>query len=94
MSQLGLQSTQFFPNQNKPLLVHHVARMLGVSRRTVRWWADNEILEGFKDPSTPKIWRFKREVVEAFKAQREISGRCPRSKARNEANYAVAESRL
>jgi excisionase family DNA binding protein len=83
-----------FSNQDKPLLVHHVADRLGVSRRTVRWWADNGILEGFKDPRTPKPWRFKREVVEAFRVQREISGRCSRSKAENKTNCPTAELRF
>ena len=81
-----------FSNQDKPLFVHHVARILGVPRRTVRWWAEKRILPGYKGPPTPKLWRFKREVVEAFKAQWEISGCRPTlSRIGNKTNYATAE---
>jgi len=34
----------------RPLLVHHVAQLLGVSPRTVRHLASNGSLEGFKLP--------------------------------------------
>jgi hypothetical protein len=50
----------------KPLLVHHVARICGIARRTVRWAAGRGLLKGFKDPRTPKIWRFWRYDVSAF----------------------------
>jgi hypothetical protein len=53
------------------LLVHHVARMCGISRRTVRWHAQRGDLQAFKDPSTPKLWRFLRHDVEDFKARRD-----------------------
>lgn len=53
-----------------PLLVHHVARICGISRRTVRWAAGQGLLKGFKDPRTPKIWKFWRRDVDAFRERR------------------------
>ena len=53
--------------RDKPLLVHHVVRLCGIPARTVRWSAQHKILKGFKDPGTPKIWRFERADVEAFR---------------------------
>jgi hypothetical protein len=67
---------------DSPLLVHHVARMCGISRRTVRWAAQHGVLPGFRDPRTPKIWRFRREDVISFKAcrqQRLFDQTCTRS---------------
>jgi excisionase family DNA binding protein len=82
-------------HQDRPLLVHHAARALGVSTRTVRWMAENKILEGFKDPRTPKLWRFRREDVEAFRARRIIAGRSSRRSATgNKTNYSKPESSL
>lgn len=49
---------------SRPLLVHHVARRLGVSPRTVRYWAKNGQLPARK--IGPKIWTFRVEDVEAF----------------------------
>jgi excisionase family DNA binding protein len=46
------------------LLVHHVARRLGVPRRTVRCWAATGRLPAIK--IGPKIWKFRPEDVEAF----------------------------
>jgi hypothetical protein len=81
--------------QDRLLLVHHVARSLGVAPRTVRLWAKTGLLKGDRRPPTPKLWRFEREVVDAFKAQREISGRCfARPRVGSTTNYAAAESRL
>jgi hypothetical protein len=54
----------------KPLLVHHVARMCNISRRAVRWAAQRGFLRGFKDPITPKIWRFRHSDVLDFIARR------------------------
>jgi len=56
-----------FPSSgDRPLLVHHVAVRLGVSRRTVRYHAAQGILVGFKRPDTPKIWRFWRTDVDRY----------------------------
>jgi len=63
------------PSGDRPLSVHHVARILGISRRTVRHLAQNEILKGDKGPPTPKLWRFRRLDVETFKAQRDTAER-------------------
>ena len=38
------------------LLVHHVARRLGVSNRTVRWWAETGRVPGRR--LNVKIWVF------------------------------------
>jgi hypothetical protein len=57
----------------RPLLVHHVARMCGIARRTVRWAASEGLLKGFKDPEKPKIWRFWRHEVMAFLERREAA---------------------
>ncbi len=54
----------------RPLLVHHVARICGISRRTVRWAAAQGLLKGFKEPGTPKIWRFWRRDVNTFLEKR------------------------
>jgi hypothetical protein len=64
-------------SSERPLLVHHVARICGISRRTVRWAAAQGLLKGFKDPRTPKIWRFWRQDVNAFLERRaqELSAR-------------------
>lgn len=46
----------------RALLVHHVARRLGVSGRTVRWWAQNGLIKAFKEarrsgPFGRAMWR-------------------------------------
>jgi hypothetical protein len=56
--------------EDRPLLAHHVARMCVISRRTVRWLAQQGYLRGFKDPATPKLWRFHPEDVIAFMKER------------------------
>jgi hypothetical protein len=54
----------------RPLLVHHVARMTGLCERAIRWNARRGFLKGFRQTDTPKIWRFWRRDVEAFIAWR------------------------
>ena len=56
----------------RPLLVHHVARICGLASRTVRWNASQGFLRGFKDLRTPKIWRFWRHDVLVFLEQRRL----------------------
>jgi len=46
----------------RALLVHHVAKRLGVSCRTVRYWAATGRLRAHKDG--PKIWKFTLADVE------------------------------
>lgn len=53
---------------NRPLLVHHVARRLEVSRRTVRWWSATGRLPGYR--LGVKVWAFRRADVSAFAASR------------------------
>lgn len=48
----------------RPLLVHHVARRLGVPRRTVRYWAATGRIPAIK--AGPKIWKFRLIDVERF----------------------------
>jgi hypothetical protein len=61
--------------RDRPLLVHHVARICGIARRTVRWAAAIGVLKGFRDPATPKIWRFFRKEVIEFKERRDAARR-------------------
>jgi len=61
----------------RPLCVHHVSRILGLSRRTVRHLAASGQLPAFRNPDTPKIWRFWRNDVHAFGARREFSRLTP-----------------
>jgi len=51
------------------LLVHHVARRLGISRRMVRHLAETGKLRGHK--AGRKIWQFFATDVEGLRAQRE-----------------------
>jgi hypothetical protein len=53
------------------LLVHHVARRLAVSVRTVRHWAQIGKLPALRLQNTPKIWRFDPMTVEDFKCRRQ-----------------------
>lgn len=48
------------------LLVHHVARRLNKSVRTVRWYAETGRLPAIR---TGKLWRFDEAVVEAYKRE-------------------------
>ena len=50
----------------RPLLVHHVAELIGRSRRTVRHLAQIGRLRGFKLGAGGKIWGFWRAEVERF----------------------------
>lgn len=54
----------------RKLFVHHVARLCGISPRTVRWLASKGTLKGFKDPDTPKLWRFWWSDVVAYLQRR------------------------
>jgi excisionase family DNA binding protein len=53
---------------NKILKVHSVARRLGVSCRTVRWWAQTGQLSAFR--IGVKLWCFHERDVEALRARR------------------------
>jgi excisionase family DNA binding protein len=55
---------------SRPLLVHHVAKRLGISRRMVRHLAETGQLPGFK--SGKKIWQFFAADVEKFRVEREV----------------------
>jgi excisionase family DNA binding protein len=54
---------------SRPLLVHHVAQRLRISRRTVRHLAETGKLRGFKPGR--KIWYFLPVDVDRLRAQRE-----------------------
>jgi hypothetical protein len=49
----------------RPLLAHHVAKILNTPVRTVRFWAKNGKFEAFK--KGPKIWLFRRTAIEDFR---------------------------
>jgi predicted site-specific integrase-resolvase len=51
------------------LFVHHVARRLGVSCRTVRWWARTGQIPAFR--LHVKVWAFYEGDVLAFAARRD-----------------------
>ena len=57
----------FTADGERVLSVHAVAVRFGVSDRTIRLWAKNGRLPGFKDG--PKIWRFRATDVEAVRAR-------------------------
>jgi hypothetical protein len=49
--------------EERPLLVHHVAKRCGLSDRMVRYLAATGRIRAFREIDTPKIWRFwKRDV--------------------------------
>ena len=50
----------------RPLLVHHVAKLIHRARRTVRYLAQTDQLHGFKLGDGGKIWGFTRAEVERF----------------------------
>jgi excisionase family DNA binding protein len=54
---------------SRPLQVPHVAKRLGLSRRTVRYLAKTHKLRAFKVGK--KIWHFLPKDVEDFQARRE-----------------------
>jgi excisionase family DNA binding protein len=57
---------------DRPLLVHHVAKLLGVKCRSVRHWAATGQIAALK--SGPRIWTFQRADVTAFAAVRARRG--------------------
>jgi excisionase family DNA binding protein len=59
--------TSFTADGERVLSVHIVAVRLGVCDRTIRLWAEQGRLPGFKDG--PKIWRFRATDVEAARAR-------------------------
>jgi excisionase family DNA binding protein len=62
-------STQLRGLVARPLLVHHVAKRLGLSCRMVRYLARRGKLRAFK--IGPKIWQFLVADVDQFRARRE-----------------------
>jgi len=52
----------------RPLLVHHVAKLTGCACRTIRHLAQTDKLHGFK--LGEKIWGFRRAEVERFRRSR------------------------
>ena len=50
----------------RPLLVHHVAKLIRRARRTVRHMAQTGQLHGFKLGDGGKIWEFRRADIERF----------------------------
>jgi excisionase family DNA binding protein len=63
----------FTADGERVLSVHTVAVRFGVSDRTIRLWAAQGRLTGFKDG--PKIWRFRAGDVEALRARLNIRRR-------------------
>jgi len=63
MSFLQINQVGPYLHSSRPLQAHHVARILGVPVRTVRYWAKTGRLMAFKDPKRPKIWLFQRDGV-------------------------------
>jgi excisionase family DNA binding protein len=66
-----------------PLQVHHVVKVLGVSARMVRYWAESGKLPAIKNG--PKIWCFRRQDVEHRRQemQREADSRAaPKHRSR------------
>jgi excisionase family DNA binding protein len=57
----------FTADGERVLSVHTVAVRFGVSDRTIRLWAVQGRLPGFKDG--PKIWRFRATDVEAVRVR-------------------------
>ncbi len=62
-------STQIVEFLARPLLVHHVAKRLGLSRRMVRYLAQTGALPAYK--AGLKIWKFLAADVDEFQARRE-----------------------
>lgn len=57
------------PRQNgvlnwRPLGVAQAAQWLGVPERTIRHWARTGRIRGYRDPESPKLWRFDRQELE------------------------------
>ena len=47
---------------DRVLLVHHVAKRLGVARRTVRWWAETGHIRAHR--AGVKLWTFREADVD------------------------------
>jgi excisionase family DNA binding protein len=63
-------STQLGGLVARPLLVHHVAKRLGLSRRMIRYLARRGTLRAHK--AGPKIWQFLAADVDEFRMRREV----------------------
>jgi excisionase family DNA binding protein len=57
------------PDSSRPLLAHHVAKKLGLSRRMIRHLAQSGSLKARKIGK--KIWQFTAADVEQFQVSRE-----------------------
>jgi hypothetical protein len=53
-------------SDERPLLVHHVAELIGRKNRMVRYLAQTGRLQGFKLGEGGKIWAFSRRDVNRF----------------------------
>ena len=58
----------FRHSHGRRLLVHHVAKRLGVAPRTVRWWAETGQIRAYR--ISRKIWGFNEAAVEEFRLLR------------------------
>jgi excisionase family DNA binding protein len=56
---------------NRPFGVSQAAARLGIPERTIRHWARTGRLRAFRDPSTPKLWRFHQCDLATWQEQRE-----------------------
>jgi Helix-turn-helix domain len=56
--------------EERPLLVHHVAKRCGLSDRMVRYLAATEQIRAFRYIDTPKIWRFWKRDVDDYVERR------------------------
>jgi hypothetical protein len=57
--------------EERPLLVHHVAKRCGVSDRMVRYLLATGQIRAFRYIDTPKIWRiWKRDVDDYIERRR------------------------
>jgi hypothetical protein len=62
--------------EERPLLVHHVARRCELSERMVRYLAATGEIHAFRYIDTPKIWRFwKRDIDDYIERRRTTCGR-------------------
>ena len=76
-----MPSHHYVRNTEFSLQVHRVKDMLGVSARTVRYWAESGKLPGIKNG--PKLWCFRRADVERRRLEMssEARSRAPRNRA-------------
>ena len=51
---------------DRTLLVHHVAKRLGVARRTVRWWAETGRIRAYR--AGVKLWTFREADVDELRS--------------------------